>query len=157
MSIAWAFLCFGEEVVIVAKPSIDKDKAARALAQWALKQHRRAFASSVADSFEISERTLWRWKNSLEDDDELSALYEEKLNELCTQDWVQTLDQSMNAYLSRMLELAPTAPLPDATEALKTLAEIKLTKEVLTPNAATTNQSKQHESTGGTPQTAAFN
>lgn len=76
-----------------------------------MKHHRRAFASSIAANFGINERTLWRWKNALETDDELSALYEKRLNEIYTRDWVEVLDTNLSAFLNRMLELALIARL----------------------------------------------
>jgi len=116
----------------MAKPVIDRHKAARALSEWSLRHFKRAFAAAIAESYGITERTLWNWKSALERDDELSALFDDYLNELYAADWVGTLDKANTAYLIRLLELAPTATQEEARETFKVLAEMKLTKEVLT-------------------------
>jgi hypothetical protein len=125
----------------MAKPSIDRPKAAKALSEWGMKHFKRAFASSIAENYKITERTLWNWKSALERDHELSALYEEHLNALYSADWVGTLDKANGAYLMRLLELAPTATQEEARETFKVLAEMKLTKEVLTSDVITNAKS----------------
>lgn len=124
---------FGRDM---ARPRIDKEKAARALAQWAMYHCREAYIPFISDSFKVDERTLWRWKKALETDKELSLLYEQRLNDLYSQDWLATLDRGIGAYLARLLELAPTADIEQSRETFKVLSEIKITKEVLAPNAA---------------------
>jgi hypothetical protein len=109
----------------------DNQLAARVLAQWAFKHFKLSELAHLTASYQIGERTVWRWKKSLETNKELAALYEERLNELLTQDWVKTLDLAIGATLSRLLELAPTADHEQARENFRVLAEVKLTHDVL--------------------------
>ena len=137
---------------------MDREKGARALAQWAMKHHRRAFASSIAESYGITERTLWNWKSALETDDELSALYEKRLNEILNRDWAISLEGALGDGIEKLRELInATSSLSEATEAVKMLAEIQLTKEVLSPNAPNPKPHTDVPSTGATPQTHTAN
>ncbi len=109
----------------------DNQLAARVLAQWAFKHFKVSELALLTASYQVSEKSIWNWKKALQTDDQLTVLYEERLNELLNQDWVKTLDLAIGASLSRMLELAPTANLTETLEAFKALAEVKITHEVM--------------------------
>jgi transposase-like protein len=140
------------------KPVVDKPKAARALAEWAFKNYKYAEVFAIADKFEVNEKTVRRWRNALEHDVDLSRLFEERFNELLNQDWGKKLEEAISTGISKVQELLESSEsLPEAVEALKALAEIKITREVLAPNAANGKQNTEPREAVATPQTYTVN
>lgn len=111
----------------------DNHKAARALADWAQHGFTRATENKIADTYGINTRTLWRWKDALDDDNELSALFRARLNDALDQDWASHLGEALVELIQRIRELAdqPDTPLRDVTEAFRALSEVAITREVL--------------------------
>lgn len=110
----------------------DNHKAARALAEWARHGFTRATEQQIADTYEIAVRTLWRWKDALDTDPELSALFRDLLNDHLNRTWSDHLDAALTASITRMLDLIRTShKLNEVTEAFRALSEIAITREVL--------------------------
>jgi AcrR family transcriptional regulator len=110
----------------------DNRQAARALADWARDGFRRATEQQIADKYGVASRTLWRWKDALDDDPELSALFRDRLNDVLDTDWAASLDEALVETITRLRYLiASTDDLQAATEAFKALSEVALTREVL--------------------------
>ncbi len=110
----------------------DNHQAARALADWARSGFARAQESALADTYGVSTRTLWRWKDALNDDSELSALYRDALQAHLTSDWSDHLNATLTAAITRMLELISVSDdLSAVNEAFAKLGEVALAKEML--------------------------
>lgn len=114
----------------------DNQKAARALAEWARHGFSRATEGQIADTYKVAARTLWRWKDALDTDAELSALFRDRLNDYINGHWADDLDATIRASITRMLELIETCDdLTKVTEAFTALSEVALTREVLSGTA----------------------
>ena len=110
----------------------DNHQAARALADWARHGFTRASEEQIADTYKVATRTLWRWKDALETDTELSALFRDGINEHLTRDWADELDEALRETITRLRALISTCEsLTEVTEAFKALSEIAITREVL--------------------------
>lgn len=110
----------------------DNQKAARALAEWARHGFSRATEGQIADTYEVAARTLWRWKDALDTDHELSALFRDRLNDHINGHWADQLDATIRASIARMADLIQTSDdLTKVTEAFVALSEVALTREVL--------------------------
>lgn len=110
----------------------DNHLAARALADWARHGFTRATERNIADTYKVSTRTLWRWKDALDSDTELSALFRDRLNDLLDRDWSEHLNDTLAASINRMRDLIDASDdLPAVTEAFRALSEVAITREVL--------------------------
>ena len=110
----------------------DNHQAARALADWAQHRFARAKETAIADTYGVSPRTLWRWKDALDDDTELSALYREAVQAHVTRDWADQLDEALRTAIGRLLDLMQIEPdLAKVTEAFAKLSEVAIAKEML--------------------------
>jgi methyl-accepting chemotaxis protein len=110
----------------------DNRLAARALAEWARQGFARTVERQIADSYEVSTRTLWRWKDALDNDTELSALFRERVNDYLDRDWAAHLDEALAETVQRLRDLiAESNDLAGVVEAFKALSEVAITREVL--------------------------
>ena len=110
----------------------DNHQAARALADWARHRFARSQERHIADTYGVAPRTLWRWKDALDDDDELSALYRAAVQAHVTSDWAELLDEALRTAIARLLDLiAVERDLAKVTEAFAKLSEVAIAKEML--------------------------
>jgi len=110
----------------------DNRLAARALADWAREGFKRSAERHIADKYSVSTRTLWRWKDALDDDSELSAQFKERLNDLLDRDWAAELDAALAETVERIRALIANArDLGQVVEAFRALSEVAITREVL--------------------------
>jgi hypothetical protein len=133
-------------------PERDNEMAARVLAEWSIHSFVRSKLSAIAAKYDVAERSVWRWKNALEDDDNLSALYEQRVNELLNSDWLKKLEEALSLNMDRQMELTRVSKsLADVTESFKNLAEVKLTVEMLKADdsAESTSSSRTPEAVEG--------
>lgn len=90
----------------------------------------------TAKKWGITQRTIIRYRNKLETDDELSQLVTYK-NDVFTNDWAAGIPSAIRAAISFLQEAAMKANPEDpavihaVAGALKMLAEVGLTKEVI--------------------------
>ena len=116
----------------VATKRRDNHLAARALAEWARHRFARSQEATIADTYGVSARTLWRWKDALDTDPELSALWRAAVQAHVTGDWADQLDAALQAAITRLLELiAIETDLAKVTEAFAKLSEVAIAKEML--------------------------
>lgn len=111
----------------------DNHAAARALADWAREGFTEAAARPITDKYNITTRTLWRWKAALDTDSELSGLFRDRLNDALNKDWATHLDEALTELVQRIRELAndPDAGLGPVVDAFRALSEVQITREVL--------------------------
>ena len=110
----------------------DNHAAARALADWARHRFARSQERHIADTYGVAPRTLWRWKDALDDDEELSALYRAAVEVHVTGDWATLLDDALRLAITRLLDLiAVEDDLAKVTEAFAKLSEVAIAKEML--------------------------
>lgn len=110
----------------------DNHQAARALADWAQHRFARSKETAIADTYGVSARTLWRWKDALDDDPELSALYRAAVQAHVTRGWADQLDEALRTAITRLLDLMQIEPdLAKVTEAFAKLSEVAIAKEML--------------------------
>jgi hypothetical protein len=113
-------------------PKRDNNQAARALAEWAMQQFKTQHDASIAEKYGITTRTLWNWKDALRTDRQLSANFQQLTNGLLDQHWAAELDEALTDAIARMRSLMRNATdLREVTEAFKALAEVGITREVL--------------------------
>ncbi|WP_019585251.1 hypothetical protein [Deinococcus apachensis] len=116
----------------MAAPKRDNARAARALVDAALLGD-----ATACTKHEITLRTLQRYRAALDDDEELSSFYSQLSRAVTTQNWAQELNITLVTLVRRQEEIArdlrnPTAEnLSAITGAIKALAEIAITREVL--------------------------
>ncbi len=112
-------------------PAFDYQRAAAILAEAAFSDDR-----SVCQKYGITDRTLRRYRARMMNDPRLSAIVREKQARL-TEKWADELGPAIGAavrFLKRAAELGdPTNPnsVRGVAEALKVLAELDLTRQVL--------------------------
>ena len=110
----------------------DNHQAARALADWAQHRFARSYENRIADTYGVAPRTLWRWKDALDSDKELSALFKTAIQTHVTRDWADHLDATLTAAITKLLTLIEASDsLPDVTEAFAKLSEVAIAKEML--------------------------
>ena len=142
----------------MASPIRDNQKGARMLAEWAMAHFRESKIVELSLKYAMGESTMWLWKKRMDKDRQLRLIYEERLNELLDKDWGDKLNQAISKGITKIEELMTSSQsLPETTEAVKALAEIKITREVLAPNAANGNQNTESREAVATPQTYTAN
>ena len=95
-------------------------------------EFRRKAEKPIAEKYEVTPRTLWNWKRSLEKERRLSALFHQRLNDLLNRDWAGELDDALLDAIGKMRELIDKADsLEEVTGAFRALAEVGITREVL--------------------------
>ena len=110
----------------------DNHQAARALADWARHRFATSKATEIAATYGVGVRTVWNWKNALDDDPELAALWRAAVQQHVTSDWADHLDEALRAAIARLLELiAIEDDLAKVTEAFAKLSEVAIAKEML--------------------------
>jgi hypothetical protein len=110
----------------------DNHLAARALTDWARHRFASSQAAEIAATYGVGTRTVWNWKNALDDDQELAALYRQAIQAHVTSDWADQLDAALQAAITRLLELiAIERDLAKVTEAFAKLSEVAIAKEML--------------------------
>jgi hypothetical protein len=110
----------------------DNRLAARALADWARHRFARSQETAIADKYGVATRTLWRWKDALDDDPELSALYKQAVERHLDGDWANQLDGALGDAIAKLRELIQASEsLEDVTEAFAKLSEVAIAKEML--------------------------
>lgn len=113
-------------------PKRDNHQAARALADWSQHRFARSKETAIADAYGVSARTLWRWKDALDSDKELSALWRQAVQTHVTREWADQLDEALRATITRILTLMQDEPdLSKVTEAFAKLSEVAIAKEML--------------------------
>lgn len=139
----------------------DNHQAARALADWARTGFGRSTERQIADTHGVSTRTLWRWKDALDDDPELSALFRDLLNALMDGDWVAHLDAALMELteIIRAKAKEPEASLMMVTDAFRALSDVVMTREVfaLDDGDASSDQSRAPAETAAHGQAAHLN
>ena len=109
----------------------DNPTAARALADWARHGFTNDAAHRLSDTYKVSTRTLWRWKDALDNDNELSQLFRDRMNDALDQDWAAELDGALREIITRIRELvADENDLAKVTAAFEKLSEVLITREV---------------------------
>ncbi len=130
----------------------DNHQAARALADWAQENFREAQATRIADTYNLTTRTLWRWKAALDTDTELSGLFRQRLNDILDKDWAAHLGEALSELVERIRTLAATEDsLAAVVEAFRALSEVEITREVLS-GAANAEPHRGHEAQSGQAQ-----
>jgi len=110
----------------------DNRLAARALADWAQHGFTENAAKHLSDKYSVSVRTLWRWKDALDDDPELSGLFRDRLNDYLDGDWTQHLHAALRETVNRMRDLIKTEDdLEKVVTAFQALGEVELTRVML--------------------------
>ena len=136
----------------MAAPKRDNALAARALVDAAL------FGEATAcDKHKITLRTLQRYRAALDTDPELSQMYTQLSRETTARNWADELDATLSAGIRKIKSLiektTDPASLGAVTEAVKSLATIAITKEVL--GAENDAGNSGHPATGREDQAAA--
>lgn len=112
-------------------PTFDYELAATVLAESCFSDDK-----TVLDKYEISPRTLRRWRERLHSDSHLAAFVQGKKAAIETA-WASELSPAIRAGVDFLRRAASTADPTDpaairaVAEALKTLAEIEMTKGLL--------------------------
>lgn len=115
----------------------DNRLAARALADWAREGFSRSTEGQIADTYGIATRTLWRWKDALDSDSELSALFRERVNDFLDRDWADELDDALRETIQELILHIKSQPMfsPESIEAItkafSALGEVAIAREVL--------------------------
>ena len=110
----------------------NNQKAARAIAEWALYGFKYGEAQKVADNHSVTVRTLTNWYIATKKDPELSELYQKAAKTLADQDWAQTLSHDISQLQSLLLSQAKESKsVQDLTLAHRSLAELQIAKELL--------------------------
>ena len=137
----------------MATPKRDNPLAARALVDAAL------FSEATAcDKHKITLRTLQRYRAALDTDLELSQMYAQLSREMTARNWADELDAALSAGIRKIKTLieqtTDPASLGAVTEAVKSLATIAITKEVL--GAENDAGNSGHPATGREDQAPAY-
>lgn len=113
-------------------PKRDNERAARALVDAVLYGDRTA-----CEIHKITDRTLRRYREALESDEELSALFDELSTQAARLPWAQQIDLTLSGASAKLLDLIQKAsnPTPETivavTGAVQSLAEIAMTRDML--------------------------
>ncbi|GGR31378.1 hypothetical protein [Deinococcus ruber] len=116
----------------MASPKRDNAKAARVLVDAALHGDR-----TTCERHKITDRTLRRYRQALDEDSELSALYAQLSKLVSTQNWADELNTSLTGLIRKLGSMVQELPgstaenISAVTGAIKVLSEIALTREVL--------------------------
>jgi hypothetical protein len=129
----------------------DNHLAARALVDALLTNDRTAAAKHG-----ITDRTLRRYREALETDPELSALFRVMRDAALTSSWTQELDRSLTELMAEVRARIPKLPqsiegFERVVDAIRALGEIAVAREVLGATgqqdaAAATSGASQHAS-----------
>ena len=91
----------------------------------------------VCESAGVTRQTIHNYRKALSEDAELLQLFTEYSKELLTRTWADELESALTVTITKltehitMLELPTPESIKAITEALKSLAEIAITREVL--------------------------
>lgn len=109
----------------------DNRTAARALADWARQGFTNEAAQQLSDTYKVSVRTLWRWKDALDTDSELSQLFRDRANDALDQDWAAELNEALREIVGRIRALVQNeADLAKVVAAFEKLSEVMIAREV---------------------------
>ena len=110
----------------------NNEKAARAIAEWALNGFKYTEITKIANDYGVTTRTIENWYAATKKDPILSELYEQESKLLASQSWADKLDRDIIELQELMLNKAKTSEsLPDLTQAHRSLAELQIAKELL--------------------------